>query len=1346
MKKTINLIWNQVLSVCVIVEETSGGRGKGLINKNVVATLALCSCLNVYASPDGGQIVTGAGSITQSGATTTINQASQSLSLNWKNFNIAPTETVNFVQPSASAVAVNRIFDTNGTQILGQLNANGQVYLINPNGILFGQGAQVNVGALVASTLDINDASLNGTSRTFNGNGTGSIVNQGTINTASGGYAALLGNTVSNQGTITAPLGTVALGAGSSATLTFENNSLLKMQVDQSVLSSLSENGGLIRADGGRVLMSAGAKDTLLASVVNNTGVIEAHTVQELNGTIILLGGMTAGTANVSGTLDASAPNGGNGGFIETSAANVKIADDVKVTTAAPVGNTGTWLIDPTDYTIAAVDPGNGSYMSNATLESSLNSTDVTIETILAGTGNGDIHVNDPVSWAANKLTLSAHGDININADLDVTSTASLALNYGQGAVELANTSQITTTNAAVNLPAGTTNFTTTQGSDGIVKTFTVISELGLAGSATAADLQGMAGGLTTNYALGDNIDAAATSGWGVAGSAGFAPILGFTGTLDGLGHTVNGLFMDKGATGSIGLIGSAGVGSVIRNIGLVGGSVSGGASTGPLVGSNATGTVHNSYATGINVIGAAGTGGLVGSNTYGNISDSYATGDVSNGVAAGAGGLLGSNTYGNISNSYATGTIDGGAASGGLVGSSTEGDISNSYATGDVNGAAGTGGLVGSNTTGNIIDSYATGAVNNLAGVTNIGAASIGGLLGIGTGGDITNSYATGSVTGGAGAGGLVGDITTGIISNSYAFGDVIGGAGTGGLVGTFTTGAITNTYATGSVHGDAGTGGLVGVGTGGIITNSYATGEITGVGASRGGLIGSSPAAHVGSFWNTETTGYSTSAGTGVTGKTTAEMKDPAIFIAESWDNTSIWTLNIDDNYPLLTSLLNNVATVTANNRTATYKGTEYTSGYNSTTEMAPGFTGPLTGALSFSGTSQTAINVGNYVITPGGQTYGVTDNPQNSVIFVNGTLEVTKKALTITGMAATNRAYDGGTVAALTGGLLDTGITGETLTFANQTGAFSDKNVGTRAVSVINTTLVGDGTNGAGLASNYSLTAQPTVVAADITAKALTITGIAATSRAYDGGTVAALTGGLLDTGITGETLTFTGQTGTFADKNAANGIAVTVANTTLVSGSGMASNYSLTQPTASAANITTKALVITGMVATNKTYDGSTVAALTGGLLDTGIAGEALTFTGQTGTFADKNVGNGIAVTVTDIILVSGTGGFASNYSLTAQPAGLTADITASTVTPTTPVELIVVQNVITQLMSNAISLAGSPSEAGNPSTTITVISGDNDTMSIGNEGTLLKIINGGIRLPTNQFDLMEEKDV
>jgi filamentous hemagglutinin family protein len=650
------------------------------------------------------------------------------------------------VQPSATAVAVNRIFDTNGTQILGRLNANGQVYLINPNGILFGQGAQVNVGALVASTLGFNDASLNGSSRTFSGTGTGSIVNQGTINATgsggSGGFVALLGNNVSNQGAITAPQGTVALGAGSSTTLTFQNNSLLKMQVDQSVLNTLADNGGLIRADGGLVLMSAGAKDALLASVVNNTGFIEARTVQEHNGTIILLGGMTAGTVHVGGTLDASAPNGGHGGFIETSAAHVNIATAANITTAAPAGNTGTWLIDPVDFTIAEGSAAlTTSGIGASTLSTSLGSSNVSIATSATTDGNGDIFVNSAVSWSANKLTLNAHRNININANLNATSTASLALNYGLGAVAAGNTSNITTApGAVVNLPAGTTNFTTQQGSNGAVKTYTVITSLGLAGSTTTTDLQGM-GNLSAdmNYALGSNIDAAPTALWN--GGAGFMPIgsgeapLGkpFISTFDGLGHTISSLTINRPLSDSVGLFGRSTNSSSIRNVSLVDARVTGRSGVGGLVGTLwNNSTIWNSNATGGATVGTYKAGGLVGnmqgdaSNERTTVSQSYATGTVSgmNNIG-GLVGFMGVNT--DVSNSYATGAVAStGTHAGGLVGG-LSGTISNSYATGAVSGKVNVGGLVGWNL-GEVSNSYATGTLtgSNVDGLVGLNAGSV--------------------------------------------------------------------------------------------------------------------------------------------------------------------------------------------------------------------------------------------------------------------------------------------------------------------------------------------------------------------------------------------------------------------------------------------------------------------------------------------------------------------------------------------------------------------------------------------------------------------------------------------
>jgi filamentous hemagglutinin family protein len=320
----------------------------------LILTTLYLSTVNLCAAPYGSEVLSGIGSVSHSDLTTTVNQSSQILSLKWNSFNIAPNETVNFLQPSSTAIAINHIYTTDGTQILGHLNANGQVYLINPNGILFGRGSQVNVGALVASTLEMNDNTLNDSIRSFNGSNPNSIINQGSITTADGGYVALIGSHVSNEGVITAHLGSVVLGSGSTVLLTFDGNTLIGMEIEHSVLDSLSENGGLIRADGGLVIMSSGAKESLRSSVVNNIGVIEARTVENRNGTIVLLGGMNAGVVSVGGTLDASAPNGGNGGSIETSGAHVTIANDARITTASALGINGIWLIDPVDFTVAS--------------------------------------------------------------------------------------------------------------------------------------------------------------------------------------------------------------------------------------------------------------------------------------------------------------------------------------------------------------------------------------------------------------------------------------------------------------------------------------------------------------------------------------------------------------------------------------------------------------------------------------------------------------------------------------------------------------------------------------------------------------------------------------------------------------------------------------------------------------------------------------------------------------------------------------------------------------------------------------------------------------------------------
>ena len=378
------------------------------------ACLLLAFSAAAHALPTGGVVAAGAASITNGASATTITQTSSNAVINWQSFGVGAGQTVQFIQPGSNAVALNRVLGSDPSSILGNLTANGKVFLLNPNGILFGSGASVNVGGLVATTMSITDANFMAGRYAFTDAGNGTVVNQGNITAADGGYVALMGKSVSNQGVISARMGTVALAAGNAITMDIGGDGLLNLSISQGAVNALVENGGLVRADGGRVLLTAQAAGNLLHTVVNNTGVIQAQTIGNRNGAIYLLGDMQTGTMNVGGTLDASAPSGGNGGFIETSSALVKIRDGVQVTTAAPQGLMGTWLIDPQDFIIGA-----GGNISGATLSAQLVNSSINITT-MPGPGNGDIFVNQAVSWtsagAPTTLTLTADRDVNINA------------------------------------------------------------------------------------------------------------------------------------------------------------------------------------------------------------------------------------------------------------------------------------------------------------------------------------------------------------------------------------------------------------------------------------------------------------------------------------------------------------------------------------------------------------------------------------------------------------------------------------------------------------------------------------------------------------------------------------------------------------------------------------------------------------------------------------------------------------------------------------------------------------------------------------------------------------------
>jgi filamentous hemagglutinin family protein len=334
MNHVYSLVWNRAAKQWLPAPE---GRQHRSSRQNAqrrtlcagVFCAAVCIAALAEASPQGGQVTSGSGGISRSGTTTIIQQNSETLGLNWASFNVASSETVNFVQPNSSALAVNRILSSTGSQILGHVNANGQVWLINPNGVLFGKGSQVDVAGLVASSLDTNGMSADGSAH-FAGSGRGDVVNNGTISASSGGYVVLIANRASNEGIISAQLGTVAEVGGSAATLAFEGDRLLQVEVDQSTLGNLAENRGLITASGGKVYMTAGARDTLLASSVNNSGVISATSIEHRNGSVVLTAGAAAGEVTIGGTTDVSS-NTGTGGDVTATAHTVAVTNGANV-------------------------------------------------------------------------------------------------------------------------------------------------------------------------------------------------------------------------------------------------------------------------------------------------------------------------------------------------------------------------------------------------------------------------------------------------------------------------------------------------------------------------------------------------------------------------------------------------------------------------------------------------------------------------------------------------------------------------------------------------------------------------------------------------------------------------------------------------------------------------------------------------------------------------------------------------------------------------------------------------------------------------------------------------------
>jgi|GEM_PF-2218710 len=469
--------------------------------------------------PTGGNVVGGAATINQSGNRMDINQSTNRTVIDWRNFDIGKNAHVNFNQPGSNSIAANRVNGSaDPTKIHGQLTANGHVWILNPNGVMFGASARVDVSGIVASTANINvDRFMAGDMRLHLQNGgSGSIINNGSITVREAGLAAFVAPHVANNGTIHARLGKVTLASGTAFTLDLAGDRLVEIGLGAE--GGIVDQAGDVVAEGGIIEISAQQAGAVVDSIINVTGYTSAASAEVAGGEIILGGG----EVNVAGTLDASGAtgggsidvrgktittadtavlkadaaengdggtiiafaddkgtyagsfsakggaNGGDGGFVETSGKKVNIEEGIYVNTLAANGQAGNWTIDPDDLTV--VDGASAgswtdaeSTVTNGTIEALMNTTGITL------TANNSITVDAEIDTTAQvSSTTLALNDENSDDNLTINLNQAIRLGTNQSltgegtTVNVASTGliqngvDVAATDATVNVAAGT--------------------------------------------------------------------------------------------------------------------------------------------------------------------------------------------------------------------------------------------------------------------------------------------------------------------------------------------------------------------------------------------------------------------------------------------------------------------------------------------------------------------------------------------------------------------------------------------------------------------------------------------------------------------------------------------------------------------------------------------------------------------------------------------------------------------------------------------------------------------------------------------------------------------------
>jgi filamentous hemagglutinin family protein len=298
---------------------------------------------SLLAAPSGGQVVRGNVTIKQTSTTTTIDQSSNRAIVNWKNFDIAKNEAVLHNMPGASSAALHRVVGGGGaSQLAGLLRSNGNIFLVNPAGVVIHNGARIETGGFTATTRDISNDNFMKGNMVFDkpGRPDAKIINRGNITVRDSGLAALVAPTVRNEGIIAARLGKIALASGDSAfKLDMYGDDLIAFTVAENDVNQLYatdgtplgvSNTGTIKAEGGVVLLSASQLDGIVSSVVNNGGTVTASSAEVKGGKIVFKGeGSNVDVVN-TGTVTASSEKGDGGAVRMTADGKVTVSGTVE--------------------------------------------------------------------------------------------------------------------------------------------------------------------------------------------------------------------------------------------------------------------------------------------------------------------------------------------------------------------------------------------------------------------------------------------------------------------------------------------------------------------------------------------------------------------------------------------------------------------------------------------------------------------------------------------------------------------------------------------------------------------------------------------------------------------------------------------------------------------------------------------------------------------------------------------------------------------------------------------------------------------------------------------------------